>query len=101
MTITPIHTDRVPTEADLFPHLDKEDVCIYCGCFQTDEQAEIRTIEHITRDLLAVQRVKETLAREFGVASPGYEDNVYDLLCDLDTAHREEAPALTGTGVAR
>lgn len=100
MTITPIRTDRTPTGADLFPHLGKDDVCIYCGVLQTDEQAEVRTVEHVTRDLVAVHQVKETLAREFGIDSPSYEDDVYDLLCDLDTATRQAA-ALAGTAVAR
>lgn len=100
MTITPIRTDHTPTEADLFPHLAKDDVCIYCGTIQSDAAAEIRTVEHITRDLVAVHRVKETLAREFGIDSPSYDDDVYDLLCDLDTATRQ-APALAETAVTR
>lgn len=90
MTITPLPTPRTaarPSEKDLFPHLGKEDVCIYCGCFQTDEQAEAdRTIEHVSRDLVALHRIRESLRVEFGIDNPGYDDDVYDLLCELETA---------------
>jgi hypothetical protein len=97
MTITPIRAPRAtvpvrplahrsPTEAELFPFLDQVEVCIYCGRFQTDEQAEQRGAEHIQRDLVAVHRASEALIRDFGVPHPGYQHDVYDLLCELDNA---------------
>lgn len=98
----PAVLDRSPTEAELFPHLGKDDACIYCGVFQTDEQAEAdRTITHIARDLAAVHRVRETLRTQFGIEHPGYDADVYDLLCELDIATRAQAPALAETAVAR
>lgn len=81
--------DRGPTEAELFPFLEQVDVCIYCGRPQTDEQAEHRTTEHITEDLLAIHRHDAALRRTFGAPHPGYEDDVYDLLCELDAAEQD------------
>lgn len=77
---------RVPTEADLFPH-SGEDTCYYCGRFQTDEQADSgRTIEHVTSDLLAVHRTSEALKAGFSIDHPAYAADIFDLLCDLDAA---------------
>ncbi len=103
MTITPIRL-TVPTHV-LVPAPGTEGVCIYCGRFQTDEEAERnRTREHVIADLLAVHRAAVALAAEFGVDSPGYADDVYDLLCELDTADKDaaegKAPA-EGLEVAR
>lgn len=77
------------------PAIDDEG-CIYCGDLIPDEQIEEsrRSVEHVLRDLLAVHRTREALAREFRIDSPGYESDVYDLLCDLDAA--SEAEALAG-----
>lgn len=82
---------RSPTEAELFPFLGVDDVCIYCGRFQTDEEAEQRTATHIRADLLAVHRANEALMRDFGTQHPGYQDDVYDLLCELDAAVPDRA----------
>lgn len=114
MTITPIRAPfasvpvrplahRSPTEAELFPHLEKDDVCIYCGHFQTDEQAEQRTADHIQADLVAVHRASESLIGDFGIPHPGYQDDVYDLLCELDDAVRAAAgePLVFEPAVAR
>lgn len=94
-TLIPIrkHADRKPTEAELFPHLEKDNVCIYCGRFQTDAEAEQRTRTHITEDLLAVHRTNEGLIRDFGIQHPGYRDDVYDLLCELDAAEAGDRAA--------
>lgn len=92
----------VPTEADIYPHLGKTDACIYCGTPQTDEQAENdRTVEHVTRDLVTLHRIREALRVEFGFENPGFDDDVYDLLCELDTATRTTTPALAEKAVAR
>ena len=95
MTITPIRPrfDRQPTEAELFPFLEHVDVCIYCGRFQNDEQAEERTVAHIQADLLAIHRANEGLIRDFGLEHPGFRDDVYDLLCELDGAEAAEREA--------
>lgn len=89
----------VPTETDLFPHLGKDETCIYCGIPQTDEQAEQRTFDHVARDLAEIHRIREALRTEFDFEAPGYDADVYDLLCELATA--TEAPALAETAVAR
>lgn len=105
MTITPIRAPfatvpvrplahRSPTDAELFPHLEKDDTCIYCGRFQTDEQAGQRTADHIQADLVAVHRASEALIRDFGLPHPGYQHDVYDLLCELDNTLRDAAPTL-------
>lgn len=105
MTITPIRAPRAagpvrplahrdPTDAELFPFLDLVDVCIYCGRFQTDEHAEQRTAAHIQADLVAVHRASEALIRDFGLPHPGYQHDVYDLLCELDNTLRDAAPTL-------
>lgn len=76
-----------PAHADLFPHIGQEDACSYCGRHQTDEEAEAgRTLEHVTKDLLAIHRTNEGLKRTFGTDHPGYSSDVFDLLCDLDAA---------------
>lgn len=98
MTTTALHL--VPTEKDLSPHLGKDETCIYCGIAQTDEQAETRTIDHIARDLAAVHRIREALRTEFDFENPGYDADVYDLLCELATATRA-AEATAGMAVAR
>ncbi|WP_122940954.1 hypothetical protein [Brachybacterium sp. EE-P12] len=87
----------LPTEAELFPFLGVDDVCIYCGRFQTYEEAEQRTATHIRADLLAVHRTNEALMRDFGEQHPGYQDDVYDLLCEPDSA----VPAPAVEAVAR
>lgn len=93
--MAPTTLTLVPTEADIYPHLGKDDTCIYCGTPQTDEQAENdRTVEHVTRDLVTLHRIREALRVEFGFENPGFDDDVYDLLCELDTATRATAPAL-------
>lgn len=84
---------RRPTEAELFPLLDQVEVCIYCGRFQTDGQAERRTADHIQADLVAVHRASESLIRDFGVPHPGYQHDVYDLLCELDNTVRPAVSA--------
>lgn len=103
MTITPLRptgAGLAPTEKDLWPHLGLDNACIYCGCFQTDERAETdRTVAHVVRDLAAVHRVRETLRTQFGIEHPGYDDDIYDLLCELDTA--EQTAALAESEVAR
>lgn len=91
--MAPTTLTLVPTEADIYPHLGKTDACIYCGTPQTDEEAEQRTLEHITRDLAAVHRIREALRTEFDFENPGFDDDVYDLLCELDTAVKAAALA--------
>lgn len=92
--MAPTTLTLVPTEADIYPHLGKDDTCIYCGTPQTDEQAENdRTIEHVTRDLVTLHRIREALRVEFGFENPGFDDDVYDLLCELDTAVKAAALA--------
>lgn len=98
MTATALHL--VPTETDLFPHLGKDETCIYCGTPQTDEQAEHRTIDHIARDLAALHHIREALRTEFDFENPGYDADVYDLMCELAAATRQ-TPALAGMAVAR
>lgn len=94
---------RSPTEAELFPHLEKDDVCIYCGRFQTDEQTEQRTAAHIQAGLVAVHRASEALIGDFGIRHPGYQDDAYDLLCEFDNAVRAAAsePLVFELAVAR
>lgn len=109
MTATPITITfprsqpvQVPlTDEQIWPYIGLEDTCSYCGAAQTDEQAEDRTVDHIARDLAAIHRIREALRTEFGFENPGYDDDVYDLLCELDQAERTEAPALAETAVAR
>ncbi|UQN30692.1 hypothetical protein [Brachybacterium kimchii] len=109
MTITPIPEPRAvegireqittalaarrPAELELVypaPGFGSDEVCAYCGAFESDEDAERRTREHVLHDLLAVHRAAEELAREFRVASPGRDDDVYDLLCELDQIDRAD-----------
>lgn len=99
--MAPTTLTLAPTEKDLFPHLGKDDACIYCGAPQTDEETEDRSLEHVTRDLVALHRIRETLRVDFGYDNPGYEADVYDLLCELETATRATAPALAETAVTR
>lgn len=54
--------------------------CRYCGRFD----AATRTPAHVVDDLLAIHRAKEQLRAAFGLPSPDYRDDVYDLLCELD-----------------
>lgn len=94
ITFTRSKPVQVPlTDEQIWPYIGLEDTCPYCGTAQTDEQAEDRTVEHIARDLATVHRIREALRTEFGFEAPGYDDDVYDLLCELDTVTRQ-APAL-------
>lgn len=100
MSITALHPtrlDRTPTDEELFPYTGKVGICIYCGAIETDEDAENRTADHIQRDLLAIHRTNEGLKATFGIDHPGYQMDVYDLLCELDAA---SAPALAVSLVA-
>lgn len=108
MTATPVTITfprSQPVQAPLadeqvWPYIGLEDTCSYCGTAQTDEQAEDRNVDHIARDLAAIHRIRKVLRTEFGFENPGYDADVYDLLCELDTATRTQAPALAGTAVA-
>lgn len=81
-------------DEQIWPYTGLENTCPYCGTAQTDEQAEDRTVDHIARDLATILRIREALRTEFDFEAPGYDADVYDLLCELDTATRTQAPAL-------
>lgn len=56
--------------------------CRYCG----DLTAGARTVEHIGRDITAVDRARQILARDFGEGSPYADRALADLRRELDTA---------------
>lgn len=58
--------------------------CCYCGINQ-DGDAPDRSTTHIARDLAAVHREAEAHRSLTGAINADRADDVYDLLCELDS----------------
>lgn len=93
MTITPLPAERLaPSVRAAVQHgLDARvrpispkprQHCRFCG----DLTAGARTVEHIARDITAVDRARRILARDFGEGSPYADRALADLRRELDSA---------------
>lgn len=93
MTITPLTTERRARhvraavqrglDARVRPiRTEPRQHCRYCG----DLTAGARTVEHISRDITAVDRARQILARDFGDASPYADRALAALRRELDSA---------------
>lgn len=85
-------TPLTPTDLELFPFFGLDDTCEYCGAPQTDAEAEHRTVDHITRDLVAINHQSSVLLDKYGILHPGYDDNLYDLKAELAAAGTATGP---------
>ena len=106
MTITPIqdapHARRVRKlvqqglDARLSPIHRPVQHCRFCGQLEPEQG---RTVSHVARDIVAVDRARRILATDFGEASPYADRALTALRTELDTVLDAALP--TGAEVAR